>query len=162
MKTVALIFLVTCWPASAVNLISSLTVSTGTLSITATSPDSGPFSITGGATWNVLINIFGDAWTLNLQATSASFASCSNVPLSAVRVTCTSITDSGLTGVTHSCAPAFNLSTSNQLLASGTDPAVGILASHTVNLQFTFTDSWKYPGSSSSCNVNLNYTLIAT
>jgi hypothetical protein len=144
-----------------ITLVSSFNVSPGLLSITSTSPATGPVASTATASWTVLVNLLGDSWTLSVQAAASTFSSCPNVPLSAMTVTCSSIVDGGISGATHSCASPFTLSTSGQMIASGRDPVLTIAGSRTVSIQFSFTDSWTYPGTTTPCTVSLNYTLNA-
>lgn len=142
--------------------VSTLTMGSGTASVTATNPDSGPFTVSGSISWLVLVNLGGYSWTLNVQSASSTFASCAQVPISAVKVTCTSITDGSLIGgASKTCAAASNLATASHLLASGTDPTIIVPFTRTVNFQYTFTDAWQYPATGSACTVSVNYFLNA-
>jgi hypothetical protein len=145
-------------PLYAISFVSGLTTS-GTLTISSSNP-SATVSTSGTASWNILLAILSNSWTLHLQAAAASFTGCATVPLSTVTVTCNSIVDTGLIGGSRACAAPFTLSTTNQLVASGSDP-LGVAGSRTVTIQFTFADSWKYQGTSSPCSVSLNYSLDA-
>jgi hypothetical protein len=84
---------------------------------------------------------------------------CGTVPASAIRVSCSSATVSGGFG-NGACAAPFSLSNTPQLLASGRQ---GLFTNtHTVNVNFSFTDSWRYIASNgASCSLALTYSVTA-
>jgi hypothetical protein len=145
--------------------VSSLTAASGTVAITATNPDLTPFSNTSSVSWLVLLQVTGSgySWTLRVQPAASTFTSCPNIPISQVKMTCTSITDTALIGgSTKSCGSAFNLSSSSQVLASGTDPLIGLLFTRTLNYQLSYSDSWQYAATTSPCTITLNFSLTAS
>ena len=143
--------------------VSAINTSSGTVTITSSDPDAAPSTSTS-VSWSIIASLGGYSWNLKLQPAASTFTSCSNVPISAVKITCASIVDTALLGgSSKSCNSNFNLSAASQTLASGTDPAVGLLFQRTVNFTVGFTDSWQYQATSSSspCTITLNYSLTA-
>ena len=100
-------------------------------------------------------------WTLTVAAAQSTLTNCPNVPLSAVQVRCLNVSSGGIGSASGSCAGTFALSTTPTTVASGTDGAVIAFGSHAVSIAYDFTDQWKYPATSSSCTVSLNYSLTA-
>lgn len=135
----------------------TVTVSPATISFTATNPNSAPVvagSATATASWNNLDFNTG-AWNLTVQSAAASFVNCATVPVSAVTVSCASVTTT--VGGSGSCAAGFKLSTSPQIVASGNQAL--LTYSYTITLNFTLADSWKYIAENSpSCSLSLAYT----
>jgi len=134
----------------------TLTVTPSVITFSATDPDSPTVagSAPASATWRTS-GVFG-TWTLSVQSTAATFQGCATVPVSAVRVSCTSASNSALFG-SGSCSSAFALSTSSQVIASGGEGLS--TGNYAVTLTFTLTDSWKYIAQlSPSCSLNLSYT----
>lgn len=134
----------------------NLTVSPATVSFTATNPVSAPTDAGSSAatvSWSNL-DFNSGSWNLTVQASSTAFTSCATVPISAVTVSCSSV--SATIGGTGSCAAPFKLSTSPQVVASGNQ---GILTyDYSITLSFTLTDSWKYIAETSpSCSLSLSY-----
>jgi hypothetical protein len=81
------------------------------------------------------------------------------VPVSAIRVACSSADVSGGAG-TGVCAPAFSLSQVPQVLAQGNQG--NNTRTYTVGVNFSFTDSWRYIASNGpSCSLTLTYTIVA-
>jgi hypothetical protein len=151
---------------SFLTFVSTFTAASGTVAITASNPDLTPFSNTSSVSWFVLAQITGTgySWALRVQPAASTFTSCPNIPISAVKMTCTSVTDTALIGgSTKSCGSSFNLSSAGQtLVASGTDPIIGLLFTRTVNYQLSFTDSWQYAATTSPCTITLNFSLTAS
>ena len=143
-------------PKLGLTTISNTTVTPASITFTATNPGSLP--VVGGSSgavvsWTTAGSIFG-SWNLTVSA-PANFTSCPTVPVSAVTVSCSSV--SGGTG--GACGGSSALSTGGVQMASGTQ---GLLlpGNYSVNLNFTLQDSWKYIASS-SCSLTLTYTITA-
>jgi hypothetical protein len=137
--------------------LSAISATPSTISFTSTDPDLLTVSGNSAATinWTTSNGSPSQTWTLTVQATSSSFASCSTVPASAVTATCTGVTE----GKSGSCSAAFPLSTVAQQVASGKeDNATN--APYTVTLNFTLTDSWSYIANP-SCSLTLTYIVTA-
>ena len=134
----------------------SLTVTPATVTFSATNPDTSPVdsgSATTSVSWTNLDFNTG-AWNLTLQATSSSFANCPTVPVSAVTVSCASV--STTFGGSGACSPSFALSTSAQTVAGGNQGF--ITYNYNVTLNFTLADNWKYIAEMSpSCSLSLSY-----
>jgi hypothetical protein len=139
-------------------IISGMSATPATVSFLATDPDLG--AVTGTAstvTWSAVGGLLTNTWTLTVQAGVTSFSGCSTVPVSAVTVTCTSASATGILAGTGVCAAAFPLSTSPHQIASGTEGSVS--GAYTVNITFTLTDMWKYVAAvSPACTLTLTYT----
>jgi len=137
--------------------LSAVTASPATISFTATDPDAGPYAGSSSATvsWSTSGGSVGSTWTLKVQASAATFASCGTVPTSAVKATCTGVAG----GSAGTCGGAVNLSTSAQQVASGNE-ASGAGKAYSVTLNFTLADSWSYIAKS-SCTLTLTYTVTA-
>ena len=138
----------------------TLNASPATITFTTTSnPNTTPAvagSATASLTWTAFSIFDNNNWTLTVQASGATFANCPWVPVSAVTVTCSSASVSGLGG-SASCSGAFPLSTAAQQVAGG---VVGALFSYSysVTINFTLADSWKYIAEQSpACSLTLNY-----
>jgi len=134
----------------------TVNVSPATITFSATNPDQAPMdagSAPASITWENLDFNQGN-WSLTVQATSAGFANCPTVPVSAVTVSCASAsTNSGGSGA---CAAPFALSTSAQTVASGSQAF--LTYSYSVSINFTLADSWKYIAETSpSCSLSLSY-----
>jgi hypothetical protein len=123
--------------------------------ITFTSPDPDVTPVNGNTTATISWSMNGilNTWTLSVNAAASSFTSCPLVPVSAVKVQCSSATP-GLLGSANCAGGTLTLSTSPQTIASGTQ---GLSGTTTVTVMFTFTDAWKYPANS-SCSLSLTYT----
>jgi len=137
--------------------LSAISASPATISFTATDPDLGPFAGNSSATvsWSTSGGSAGSTWTLKVQASAATFASCGTVPTSAVKATCTGVAG----GSAGTCGAAVNLSTSAQQVASGNE-ASGAGKAYSVTLNFSLADSWSYIANS-SCSLTLTYTVTA-
>ena len=135
----------------------TLTVSPATITFNAHNPGTLPVvagSSAATASWSALGS--GNNWSLTVQAGSSTFANCSAVPISAVTVSCSSVNVFGLGG-SGSCAGPFPLSTTPQLVASGSEGLVSL--TYSVTLSFTLADSWKYIAETSpACSLSLTYT----
>ena len=135
-----------------------LTVTPAVITFQATDPDSSIFAGSSPAalSWSYNGSWFAN-WNLTVQAPSASMANCPGVPVSAITVTCTSASAGFFGGA--NCAGSFPLSTTPQVVASGTE---GILApSYSVQISYTISDTWQRSAQlSPSCSLSLTY--IAT
>jgi len=135
----------------------SLIVSPATVTFNATNPDSAP-AVSGNASasvsWQNRSGSSGN-WSLTVQADSPTFSNCPMVPISAVTVSCASATTN--TGRSGNCGPGFALSTSSQVVASGSQSRATF--SYAVTLGFVLADNWKYVAETSpSCSLSLSYT----
>jgi hypothetical protein len=137
----------------------TVNVTPATITFSATNPSSAPVdsgSSTASVSWTNLDFAQG-AWSLTVQAGSPSFINCPTVPVSAVTVSCASVSTS--IGGSGTCSPPFTLSTSAQTVAGGNQGF--ITYSYAVTLNFTLADNWKYIAETSpSCSLSLSY--IAT
>lgn len=134
----------------------TLTVNPATISFSATNPTTVPVvtgSATATATWSALSS--GNNWSLTLKAASSTFTNCSTVPVSAVTATCSSVSVSGRGS--GSCAGAFPLSTTAQVVASGSEGTYS--QNYSATISFTLADNWKYIAETSpACTISLTYT----
>ena len=123
------------------NGISSYTVSPASVTFAAANPTTTP-SVSGSSTVTLNFSLTGGnsarTWNIQLKSTTATFAGCTTVPLSAITATCGSVT--GGTGGT--CAGGFAVSTTNTQVASGTETTGS--ASYSVTVNFALADDWKY------------------
>jgi hypothetical protein len=129
-----------------------------TISFTATDPDLGSFLGSSPATlsWATPDGNRQNPWTLKVAASTPSFTSCSTVPASAVRVSCSSVSS----GTNGQCGPAFQLSTALNQIASGLQGNGN--ESYSVTITFTLADSWRYVAEQSPpCTISLSYTIDA-
>ncbi len=121
--------------------ISSYTVSPASVTFAAANPTTTP-SVSGSSTVTLSFSLTGGktsrTWDIQLKSTTATFAGCTTVPLSAITATCGSVT--GGTGGT--CAGGFAVSTTNTLVASGNE--ANATSSYSVTLNFNLADDWKY------------------
>jgi hypothetical protein len=129
------------------------------ITIAAPDPDSTPAPQSAGATvtWTESGG-HGVPWSLTVAA-PATFPGCPTLSNSDVTVTCDSVTVTKTAGGwTGACAGPTPLSTGGVTVASGME---GSAASRdvTVNLHYTFSDSWHHAGG--TCSLNLTYTLTA-
>lgn len=135
----------------------TLNVSPSTISFAATNPDSSPVvagSSSATVSWLYIDLNTGD-WNLTVQAASPSFTNCPNIPVSAVTVSCASIQK--LLGGAGNCAPPFPLSTTPQVVASGTQQILTF--DYSININFTLADNWRYIAQTNpSCSLSLTYT----
>lgn len=141
--------------------IALFTVGSGTVTLNSSNPD-GSASVATSTTWGAPIGILSDRWNMTIAAGSSSFTNCPLVALGAVMITCTSVAITGvaLGGTSSACSAPFPLSTMPQALAGGTDGVVlSAIGLHTINLNIGFTDSWRYPATTSACTLSLNYSL---
>ena len=134
----------------------TLNVTPATISFAATDPGSVPVvagSATASVSWTAIGS--GNNWSLTAQASSSTFTNCPTVPVSAVQVKCSTVSVVGLGG-SGSCAGSFPLSTSPQVVASGSEGLVSL--SYTSTITFTLADSWKYIAQTSpACTISLTY-----
>jgi hypothetical protein len=133
--------------------VSNMNVSPSTITFVATDPDLGvtPQAVT--VTWTATGGIV--PWTLKGMASSATFTGCPTVPVSAVKVTCTSASAPFLGSA--NCSGATQLSTTAAQIAGGNEALFG--GNYTVTLTLTLADSWKYIAKQiPQCTLNLTYT----
>lgn len=137
--------------------VPTASVTPAAITFSATDPDTTPV-VNGSASavvaWTTKGGATARTWNVTAKAAATTFSSCSTVPVSAVTVTCASVTG-GHSGV---CSAATTLSTTATQVASG-DEATGT-ASYSVTLSFTLADNWKYIASS-SCSLSVSYTITA-
>jgi len=136
----------------------NLNVIPATISFEANNPDwmptvsaSEPVSVS----WQSLDRNPG-IWSLTVQPATASFNNCRNLPISAITVSCAStVTNAGDAGA---CRPAFALSATPQVVASGKQ---GIATfSYSVTLALALADDWKYIAQTSPpCSLSLTYVV---
>jgi hypothetical protein len=139
--------------------VSALTATPGTISFSASNPNSGVAagSSTASLNWTLQGGLNLQTWTVSVQATAGNFSGCSTVPVSAVTVSCTGASVGGGAG-TGTCRGPFTLSTVAQPVASG---AQGLLTqAYSVQINYTLADSWRYVANS-ACTLSLTYTVNA-
>lgn len=144
-------------PVPQATTIAGPTVTPAVITFLATDPDGSPVvSGSSGAviSWSTAGSVLG-AWTLKVNA-PATFGSCPTVPVSAVTVSCGSVTG----GFGGACSGNSSLSTTPTQVAGGTEGLLGFGSAFTVNLTFTLADSWKYIASS-LCSLSVTYTITA-
>jgi hypothetical protein len=127
---------------------------------TATDPDQGAVAGTPATiTWTVSGGSLFRTWSVSVYADRSTLNGCGTVPTSAIRVSCSSATVSGGFG-NGACAAPFSLSGTPQLVASGRQ---GFFTNtYTVNVNFSFTDSWRYIASNGpSCSLTMTYSVTA-
>lgn len=139
--------------------IGSLSASPGTISFQASNPDAGIVSgsAPGNLTWMLLAGSQLQNWTLSVQSGSSTFVGCPTIPISAVRVNCSSATVSGGGGA-GGCSGSFPLSTTPQQIAGGTQGDG--TNSYSVLMNFTLDESWRYIADS-TCTLTLTYSVSA-
>jgi hypothetical protein len=134
----------------------TVNVSPAAIAFSATDPDTAPVDAGSGPasiTWQNLDFTQG-AWSLTVQAGSAGFTNCATVPVSAVTVSCATVSTS--IGGSGACSAPFTLSTSAQTVAGGTQSV--LTYSYSVTINFTLADNWKYIAETSpSCSLSLSY-----
>ena len=146
----------------ALTTMQSLTVTAGT--INATNPQALPSPTTPvTVSWQQSL-ADKTGWTLMLQVPSQTMLNgCTAspaVPVTAIRVTCNSVTSTAGAGWTGSCQ-ASNLTLSpgqTYTIASGDTGNKNTPANVTVNLTYTFADDFKYVPTS-SCTLPLTYSV---
>lgn len=139
--------------------ISWLTVNPASVSFAAVDPAASPAPVTATIQWRMTRTNPSRVWSMAVQSASSTVANCPRVPLSAFKVTCTSVTNpsNGTGGCSGSGA---TLTTSPQIIANGTEG--NGTNTTTMTVQVAFTDSWRYPGAlAPGCSLNLTYTLNA-
>ena len=146
-------------PAVSARLAASdfnLSVSPATITFNATNPDLAPVALGSASASVVWQNRNGNpgTWSLSVQADTPSFSNCPRVPISAVTVSCASAATNTRSG---NCSPAFALSTSPQVVASGNQDN-GTFG-YSVMLSFALADNWKYIAATSPpCSLSLSYS----
>ena len=126
---------------------------------TATDPDQGAVAGTPATITWVTDRGSNNFWSISVNADRSTLNGCGTVPTSAIRVSCSSATVSG-GGGTGTCAAPFSLSGTPQLVAGGREGSS--TRTYTVNINFSFTDSWRYIASNGpSCSLTLTYSVNA-
>jgi hypothetical protein len=143
----------------AMGTLTLLTATPGAISFQAVNPDVGMVSGSspGNITWMVLIGSHLQNWTMSLQAGSNSFVGCPSIPISAVRVSCSTATVSG-GGGTGGCSGSFPLSSTPQQIAGGAEGDGANL--YSVFINFTLAESWRYVANS-ACTLTITYSVNA-
>lgn len=146
----ALLAAPTCGPTA-------LAVNPATVSFRAVDPDQPV--VAGNALATVTWQGVGQPprpWHLSLQSDGVSFDNCSEIPATAVVVSCSNATVNG--GGSAVCGATAPLSHGSRIVASGQQSASN--ASYQVNLSFTLSDSWKYVAQTNPpCSLTLTYTV---
>lgn len=139
--------------------VSSLSAAPATVTFYATNPNSGAVAGSSQATisWQVVSGSHLQGWSLSVQAASASFMNCSQIPASAVQVSCSAAPVSGGNG-SGTCGGPAPLSTTLQQVAGGAEG--DNTNTYTVYLTFTLAESWRYVANS-SCTLSLTYSVNA-
>ncbi|MGA2113332.1 MAG: hypothetical protein ABSH56_01115 [Bryobacteraceae bacterium] len=136
----------------------TLNVTPAAIAFAATNPGTIPVvagSAVANASWTAL-SLLGGNWSLSVQAAAPTFANCSTVPVSAVTVSCASVSVVGLGG-SGTCTGSFPLSTTPQIVASGSTGIVSL--NYSITIAFTLADSWQYIAEMSpACTLSLTYT----
>jgi hypothetical protein len=142
--------------------VSAMTATPATIQFTANNPGSAVAgNSTATVTWRIRAGVNGNTWTLSVYADSTTFTGCTTVPASAVGVSCSSATVTGM-GATATCTSGgpFTLPTTapGQQVASGNE---GNAMSHTytVVLNYQFSDSWEFIAN--TCPLTITYTVNA-
>ena len=146
---------------AATTQIHSVSVTPAAITFPANDPDlaSVPGNVSGTVTFRTTGGALDRTWRVDVQATATNMANCpSTIPVSKIRVSCVSATSDN--GGTASCGAPFDLSTTAQTIASGTE-GTGNATPYVVTLNFSFQDSWRYIATTSPCTVNLTYQIIA-
>jgi hypothetical protein len=139
-----------------VGIVASLVIAPPTFTLTAGNPEAGATGV-ASVSWDLSKGKPNKDWNLLVRADAASLANCPGVPLSALRVSCTSVQSVGSGNPTGSCSMSgTTLTTTDIMLARGNRG--GREATFTVNVGLAFTDSWKY-AASNSCSISITYTL---
>ena len=138
--------------------VSGLMVSPNPTSISATDPDNNPMPNSSSVTvvWTQTGGSHTGTWNVKVATPSSG---CATVPISAIKVTCDSITATNtLGGWSGSCSAAAALTITGTQIASGTE---GNPTSRNIiiTMHYTFADSWKYVGG--TCSPVLTYTVTA-
>jgi energy-coupling factor transporter transmembrane protein EcfT len=121
-------------------------------------PALAPVTAAGSVTWTTSGGFLLNTWNVQISSTAAAtlFTNCPEIPISAVTVTCTSVTG----GLGGTCGAVATLTTVPQQIANGLE-SVGAYSS-TVNVTFAITDAWKYKGHTTTpCTLNVTYTITA-
>ena len=147
-------------PLAAASSITGLTISPGAISFSSIDPDLSPVngSATASVQWSMDGNNTGN-WTLTVQSSSSTLINCSEIPVSAIKLQCTSLAKSGASNPAGNCASGvLTLSTNPQVIASGNRQ--GSSSTFTASIASTFTDSWTYIPNT-SCSAQLTYIVNA-
>ncbi len=138
--------------------VSGVTATPGAISFSSPDPDTGTVALTPAVvSWTASDGNNARNWILAITAGSASFTGCATVPASAIQVTCSSVEPIGGSGT---CSNSFPLSAAYRQIAGGVQGDGA--RNYTVNVAFTFTDSWRYRAAlSPACTLSLTYLVIA-
>jgi hypothetical protein len=137
--------------------VSGVVASPNPSSISATDPDNNPTPNSSSVTvvWTQGSGSTNKTWNIKVATPSSG---CSTVPISAITVTCDSVTATNTTGWSGTCSAAAALTTSGTQIASGYEGS-STSRNITVILHYTFADSWKFVGG--TCSPVLTYTVTA-
>lgn len=143
--------------AQPLSTIEEFTAAPSAVQFRSEDPDAPPAPLPITLNWRARKGDITAQWSVTVRAASSSFTECSGVPLSAVRVACSSVTGFGSDG-SAGCSPSFSLSGAPQQLAGGNDrPGT---KQYSLVLLLSFVDSWRYKGAlASPCSLDLVYTL---
>jgi hypothetical protein len=137
--------------------ISSFAVVPAALQIRSDDPDASPAPVVTTVTWQAQKGAKDAIWKLTIRAGAGSFTNCGSVPISAVRVACSTISGGGGGGASTCNAP-FALSGAPQQVAGGNDRPGN--RRYAVTLLLSFSDKWKYTSSlGTACSLDLVYSL---
>ena len=137
-----------------------VTATPATITFSAANPDSP--AVAGNAAATITWQVKGEPhrrWNLSIQSDAASFGNCPAIPVSAVLASCSRAAVNPPGGGSGVCSSTAPLSGSPQVVAAG-DQSSAANAFYQVNLNFTFSDSWKYIAQMSPpCTLSLTYTV---
>lgn len=136
--------------------VSNFRTTPSAITFTSSDPDTLASGTASQVTWSASGGNNGLTWTLSVAAAATTLTNCPRVPASAVQVRCTNGSVSGGSG-TANCGGAITLSTTPQQIASGREGSN--TRTYQVNVSMTFTDSWAYQATGSSCAASLTYTV---
>jgi hypothetical protein len=139
--------------------LGSLAATPTVISFQAANPDLGQVSGSspGSVTWTVMTGSHLQNWALTVQAGSSAFVGCPNIPVSAIRASCSAATVSGGAG-TGACSGSFPLATTAQQIAAGAEGDG--TNSYSISLNFTLAESWQYVANS-ACTITVTYSVNA-
>jgi len=139
-----------------------ITVTPATVTFQSSDPDAGTVAGTPvTVTWRYTDGWHKSDWSIRVRANSPTLANCGSIPASAIRVSCQLVTIQGGAPGTGSgvCSQPFQLGTVDQQIAGGLQRQHD--ADYTVNIVFSFQDSWKYQGAiNPACALELTYTVF--
>jgi len=139
-----------------------ISVIPATVTFQSSDPDAGAVAGTPvTVSWHYTDGWHKSSWSIRVRANSSTLTNCRAIPASAIRVSCQSVTIRGGAPGTGSgaCSPPFQLGTVDQQVAGGLQQQHD--ADYTVNIIFSFQDSWRYQGAvNPACALELTYTVF--